>query len=147
MWGSHDHRGQRNAERYASRFPGNPLPILAAAFTLPSRLPASSQPGPGTAAGCWGAGCGRVWELTARPSVDIPEEEARYWAKKLEQLNAMRDQDEVSRLCGPVWPAAPVAHYPPTSPPETRVREGEGVGRDRLEPLTPPSFLPSVLLP
>lgn len=26
---------------------------------------------------------------------DIPEEEARYWAKKLEQLNAMRDQDEV----------------------------------------------------
>lgn len=29
---------------------------------------------------------------------DIPEEEARYWAKKLEQLNAMRDQDEVSRL-------------------------------------------------
>lgn len=24
---------------------------------------------------------------------DIPEEEARYWAKKLEQLNAMRDQD------------------------------------------------------
>lgn len=30
--------------------------------------------------------------------VDIPEEEARYWAKKLEQLNAMRDQDEVSDL-------------------------------------------------
>lgn len=29
---------------------------------------------------------------------DIPEEEARYWAKKLEQLNAMRDQDEVGRL-------------------------------------------------
>lgn len=28
---------------------------------------------------------------------DIPEEEARYWAKKLEQLNAMRDQDDVSR--------------------------------------------------
>lgn len=26
---------------------------------------------------------------------DIPEEEARYWAKKLEQLNALRDQDEV----------------------------------------------------
>lgn len=26
---------------------------------------------------------------------DIPEEEARYWAKKLEQLNAMRDQDDV----------------------------------------------------
>lgn len=26
-------------------------------------------------------------------SADIPEEEARYWAKKLEQLNAMRDQD------------------------------------------------------
>uniref|UniRef100_A0A8C3JVG3 Unc-13 homolog A n=1 Tax=Calidris pygmaea TaxID=425635 RepID=A0A8C3JVG3_9CHAR len=25
---------------------------------------------------------------------DIPEEEARYWAKKLEQLNAMRDQDD-----------------------------------------------------
>ncbi|KAM4548596.1 protein unc-13 homolog A [Odontesthes bonariensis] len=25
--------------------------------------------------------------------LDIPEEEARYWAKKLEQLNAMRDQD------------------------------------------------------
>lgn len=29
--------------------------------------------------------------------IDIPEEEARYWAKKLEQLNAMRDQD-VSNL-------------------------------------------------
>ncbi|XP_036409614.1 protein unc-13 homolog A-like isoform X2 [Megalops cyprinoides] len=27
--------------------------------------------------------------------LDIPEEEARYWAKKLEQLNAMRDQDYV----------------------------------------------------
>uniref|UniRef100_H3DRB2 Unc-13 homolog A (C. elegans) n=1 Tax=Tetraodon nigroviridis TaxID=99883 RepID=H3DRB2_TETNG len=26
--------------------------------------------------------------------LDIPEEEARYWAKKLEQLNAMRDQDQ-----------------------------------------------------
>lgn len=26
-------------------------------------------------------------------AADIPEEEARYWAKKLEQLNAMRDQD------------------------------------------------------
>lgn len=26
-------------------------------------------------------------------ATDIPEEEARYWAKKLEQLNAMRDQD------------------------------------------------------
>ncbi|XP_075895595.1 protein unc-13 homolog A isoform X7 [Nelusetta ayraudi] len=25
--------------------------------------------------------------------LDIPEEEARYWAKKLEQLNAMKDQD------------------------------------------------------
>ncbi|XP_021106697.1 protein unc-13 homolog A isoform X3 [Heterocephalus glaber] len=28
--------------------------------------------------------------------LDIPEEEARYWAKKLEQLNAMRDQDQYS---------------------------------------------------
>nr|XP_056723674.1 protein unc-13 homolog A [Euleptes europaea] len=28
--------------------------------------------------------------------LDIPEEEARYWAKKLEQLNAMRDQDDYS---------------------------------------------------
>ncbi|XP_032902752.1 protein unc-13 homolog A isoform X6 [Amblyraja radiata] len=26
--------------------------------------------------------------------LDIPEEEARYWAKKLEQLNAMRDHDD-----------------------------------------------------
>lgn len=41
----------------------------------------------------WQAGASR---LTARaPLADIPEEEARYWAKKLEQLNAMRDQDEV----------------------------------------------------
>uniref|UniRef100_A0A3B4FDU7 Protein unc-13 homolog A-like n=1 Tax=Pundamilia nyererei TaxID=303518 RepID=A0A3B4FDU7_9CICH len=30
--------------------------------------------------------------------LDIPEDEARYWAKKLEQLNAMRDQD-VSSNC------------------------------------------------
>lgn len=29
---------------------------------------------------------------------DIPEDEARYWAKKLEQLNAMRDQDVSHRL-------------------------------------------------
>ncbi|XP_066491694.1 protein unc-13 homolog A [Tiliqua scincoides] len=29
--------------------------------------------------------------------LDIPEEEARYWAKKLEQLNAMRDQDDVKQ--------------------------------------------------
>uniref|UniRef100_A0A452IMW8 Unc-13 homolog A n=1 Tax=Gopherus agassizii TaxID=38772 RepID=A0A452IMW8_9SAUR len=28
--------------------------------------------------------------------LDIPEEEARYWAKKLEQLNAMKDQDDVN---------------------------------------------------
>uniref|UniRef100_A0AAX7UFV7 Unc-13 homolog A n=1 Tax=Astatotilapia calliptera TaxID=8154 RepID=A0AAX7UFV7_ASTCA len=27
--------------------------------------------------------------------LDIPEDEARYWAKKLEQLNAMRDQDVI----------------------------------------------------
>lgn len=26
-------------------------------------------------------------------AADIPEDEARYWAKKLEQLNAMKDQD------------------------------------------------------
>jgi len=42
-------------------------------------------------------GQGGAPRLTARPlPPDIPEEEARYWAKKLEQLNAMRDQDEVS---------------------------------------------------
>ncbi|XP_030220456.1 protein unc-13 homolog A isoform X1 [Gadus morhua] len=28
--------------------------------------------------------------------LDIPEDEARYWAKKLEQINAMRDQDQIS---------------------------------------------------
>ncbi|XP_045155187.1 protein unc-13 homolog A [Echinops telfairi] len=32
--------------------------------------------------------------------LDIPEEEARYWAKKLEQLNALRDQDELAFLSG-----------------------------------------------
>uniref|UniRef100_A0A672RKQ7 Protein unc-13 homolog B-like n=1 Tax=Sinocyclocheilus grahami TaxID=75366 RepID=A0A672RKQ7_SINGR len=37
--------------------------------------------------------------------LDIPEEEARYWAKKLEQLNAMRDQDvSLSSLCAIVSP-------------------------------------------
>lgn len=42
-------------------------------------------------------GQGGAPRLTARLlPPDIPEEEARYWAKKLEQLNAMRDQDEVS---------------------------------------------------
>lgn len=42
-------------------------------------------------------GQGGASRLTARSLLpDIPEEEARYWAKKLEQLNAMRDQDEVS---------------------------------------------------
>ncbi|KAG5847886.1 hypothetical protein ANANG_G00130980 [Anguilla anguilla] len=34
--------------------------------------------------------------------LDIPEEEARYWAKKLEQLNAMRDQDYVEEGEGPL---------------------------------------------
>lgn len=32
---------------------------------------------------------GAWWHVVS----DIPEDEARYWAKKLEQLNAMRDQD------------------------------------------------------
>lgn len=42
-------------------------------------------------------GQGGASQLTTRALFpDIPEEEARYWAKKLEQLNAMRDQDEVS---------------------------------------------------
>lgn len=31
--------------------------------------------------------------VLASCAADIPEEEARYWAKKLEQLNAMKDQD------------------------------------------------------
>ncbi|KTG35401.1 hypothetical protein cypCar_00013970, partial [Cyprinus carpio] len=33
------------------------------------------------------------FNITAKTKCYIPEEEARYWAKKLEQLNAMRDQD------------------------------------------------------
>uniref|UniRef100_A0A4W4HHQ0 C2 domain-containing protein n=1 Tax=Electrophorus electricus TaxID=8005 RepID=A0A4W4HHQ0_ELEEL len=37
--------------------------------------------------------------------LDIPEEEARYWAKKLEQLNAMRDQD-VNNQVEPIFPLA-----------------------------------------
>uniref|UniRef100_A0A8C8HKV7 Unc-13 homolog A (C. elegans) n=1 Tax=Oncorhynchus tshawytscha TaxID=74940 RepID=A0A8C8HKV7_ONCTS len=41
--------------------------------------------------------------------LDIPEDEARYWAKKLEQLNAMRDQDVrhllLSSLCVYILPA------------------------------------------
>lgn len=52
-----------------------------------------------------------IWDLRLRrlfcvcvSPTDIPEEEARYWAKKLEQLNAMRDQDVslVSSLCAVV---------------------------------------------
>lgn len=35
-------------------------------------------------------------------AADIPEEEARYWAKKLEQLNAMRDQDVSSLSLQPL---------------------------------------------
>ncbi|CAB1326612.1 unnamed protein product, partial [Coregonus sp. 'balchen'] len=35
--------------------------------------------------------------------LDIPEEEARYWAKKLEQLNAMRDQDWGEGGGGVTW--------------------------------------------
>ena len=37
-------------------------------------------------------GCGGVC-VCVLLSADIPEDEARYWAKKLEQINAMRDQD------------------------------------------------------
>lgn len=40
-------------------------------------------------------------------AADIPEEEARYWAKKLEQLNAMKDQD-VRRL----FPAPRLSQHP-----------------------------------
>lgn len=36
--------------------------------------------------------CTEFW-VFASCAADIPEEEARYWAKKLEQLNAMKDQD------------------------------------------------------
>nr|XP_014424910.1 protein unc-13 homolog A-like [Pelodiscus sinensis] len=46
----------------------------------------------------WDTMVGTVWIplQTIRQSneVDITEEEARYWAKKLEQLNAMKDQDD-----------------------------------------------------
>lgn len=35
----------------------------------------------------------QYYKLLKSVILDIPEEEARYWAKKLEQLNAMRDQD------------------------------------------------------
>lgn len=54
---------------------------------------------PTTAPSLWA--CGMHWvEAEGRLPAgavlpDIPEEEARYWAKKLEQLNALRDQDEV----------------------------------------------------
>uniref|UniRef100_A0A8C3P9G9 Unc-13 homolog A n=1 Tax=Chrysemys picta bellii TaxID=8478 RepID=A0A8C3P9G9_CHRPI len=43
--------------------------------------------------------------------LDIPEEEARYWAKKLEQLNAMKDQDDVSEPWGLAPPAGPDPLY------------------------------------
>lgn len=43
--------------------------------------------------------------VLASCAADIPEEEARYWAKKLEQLNAMKDQDV--RLQFPVPPLSP----------------------------------------
>uniref|UniRef100_A0A8C5NQW7 Unc-13 homolog A n=1 Tax=Junco hyemalis TaxID=40217 RepID=A0A8C5NQW7_JUNHY len=41
-----------------------------------------------------------LWDPGAlcQPPKYIPEEEARYWAKKLEQLNAMRDQDDVNTV-------------------------------------------------
>ena len=42
----------------------------------------------------WGGVCAPIKVFAF---ADIPEEEARYWAKKLEQLNAMRDQDDVSQ--------------------------------------------------
>uniref|UniRef100_A0A8C2L594 Unc-13 homolog A (C. elegans) n=1 Tax=Cyprinus carpio TaxID=7962 RepID=A0A8C2L594_CYPCA len=44
--------------------------------------------------------------------LDIPEEEARYWAKKLEQLNAMRDQDYTYQE----------EHERPLSMPSTQIR-------------------------
>lgn len=53
--------------------------------------------------------------LTARALLlDIPEEEARYWAKKLEQLNAMRDQDEVS--VGALFLHLSLSHLCPSLP-------------------------------
>lgn len=60
-------------------------------------LPSQPGWGPLSGAGVQGHGAGGSRLI----STDIPEEEARYWAKKLEQLNAMRDQDEVRLGPGP----------------------------------------------
>ena len=60
-------------------------------------------------------GQGGAPRLTARLlPPDIPEEEARYWAKKLEQLNAMRDQDEV-RVSVTLLSLSPCLPCPPPS--------------------------------
>ncbi|XP_078234978.1 protein unc-13 homolog A [Pogona vitticeps] len=39
--------------------------------------------------------------------LDIPEEEARYWVKELERLNAMRDQDDI-RVCARICDEKPL---------------------------------------
>uniref|UniRef100_A0A3P8SEW0 Unc-13 homolog A (C. elegans) n=1 Tax=Amphiprion percula TaxID=161767 RepID=A0A3P8SEW0_AMPPE len=63
--------------------------------------------------------------------LDIPEEEARYWAKKLEQLNAMRDQDVRTPF---------VAHSPHYEDPDSAVDDRDSDYRSETSNSIPPPY-------
>uniref|UniRef100_H2LIY9 Unc-13 homolog A (C. elegans) n=1 Tax=Oryzias latipes TaxID=8090 RepID=H2LIY9_ORYLA len=67
--------------------------------------------------------------------LDIPEEEARYWAKKLEQLNAMRDQDQNNRKHGLTPPAPPTDEDP-----DSAVDDRDSDYRSETSNSIPPPF-------
>ncbi|KAM7328453.1 hypothetical protein ACRRTK_012545 [Alexandromys fortis] len=71
--------------------------------------------------------------------LDIPEEEARYWAKKLEQLNAMRDQDEYSFQDQPDKPL-PVPSSQCYEDPDSAVDDRDSDYRSETSNSIPPPY-------
>uniref|UniRef100_A0A8D3DR81 Unc-13 homolog A n=1 Tax=Scophthalmus maximus TaxID=52904 RepID=A0A8D3DR81_SCOMX len=70
--------------------------------------------------------------------LDIPEDEARYWAKKLEQINAMRDQD-VS--CHPAWFLYPsIPSYFRYEDPDSAVDDRDSDYRSETSNSIPPPY-------
>uniref|UniRef100_A0A3B5Q6K6 Unc-13 homolog A (C. elegans) n=1 Tax=Xiphophorus maculatus TaxID=8083 RepID=A0A3B5Q6K6_XIPMA len=81
--------------------------------------------------------------------LDIPEEEARYWAKKLEQLNAMRDQDyayqeeQEQSLHAPSTQCCECHRYllhSPPSDPDSAVDDRDSDYRSETSNSIPPPF-------
>uniref|UniRef100_A0A671W5J7 Unc-13 homolog A (C. elegans) n=1 Tax=Sparus aurata TaxID=8175 RepID=A0A671W5J7_SPAAU len=72
--------------------------------------------------------------------LDIPEEEARYWAKKLEQLNAMRDQDYAYQEEQERPLHAPSTQCCESSDPDSAVDDRDSDYRSETSNSIPPPF-------